>query len=499
MIIDNKELPYFYHVLYTGTKKGVKGTAIERYYDDFRHVRIVPYFAVRDKINFLSHERFGEVAANFYSSDKKPNYKTWISTPAPGSIEYDYRSLIKMNWLINDIQERGCREPITGVLRPDGFGEFKIDVHPGTFRQYAFDLLDLDHPCIVFDAFEYFSEYAKVTLETILKLFSDEAGTKVEISMLPRDTSYMTPQILNTQPKGINCSMAPTMVEWEKLNRHLFDKPVKIFIGYDSTHYDTTNVCHNSILDSLLPQHRSKIEIIHLDVSKIPGWTREYKNQSTEFTYSRFLVPHLSNYEGISIFVDDDFIFTENILNLLYFISYDKAVACVKHDFSKKFDSKFNNEKDMWYPKKLWSSLMVFNNAHPDCKKLTLESVQEQTGKYLHQFEWTDEDKIGSIPKRWNWCEGYDELADMHKAHGLHFTRGGPWIDGMDCAHIAGVELYEAYRIKHMVGIDKNKFTYHPKQVSIVNMRDYYDLDNPVKECDDGSLICKEINKQKGD
>ena len=96
-------------------------------------------------------------------------------------------------------------------------------------------------------------------------------------------------------------------------------------------------------------------EIKFLDISKIPEYTRDYANQSTEFTYSRFL-PYLENYEGFSIFLDDDILFTESILPMFYFLDLDDAVACIKYDFDKYVDTKFNGEKNVSYPKKLWSS-----------------------------------------------------------------------------------------------------------------------------------------------
>jgi hypothetical protein len=490
MIVDNPELSYFYHILYTGKKENVVGTQIERYYEDFRHVRLVPFSIIFDRLGTKrSAELFGDIVSEFQSYEEKPDYNQFFNTPEKGTVDYAYRWLIKMNWLMNDIKKQGCKEPVTGVIRPSfnnvGDIKYKIAFHPGTFRVHAFELMDLDQPCIVFDAFEVFHDYPKVSLSQILTLFNDPTGTKVEISLLQQDTSLNTPQILNMHAKGLNCSMTTNIKKWEKKNRHLFDKPIRIFIGYDSTHNDATNVCHNSILDKIPHEHRSNIKIQHLDVSKIKGWTREYKNQSTEFAYSRFLVPYLSDYEGISIFCDDDFIFTENILNLAYYISNDYAVSCVQHDFEHKFDTKFGDQKDVWYPKKLWSSLMVFNNSHPDCKKLTLESVQQMSGKELHQFEWTD--NIGEIPKKWNWCEGYDSISSMHKSYGLHWTRGGPWIDGMDSRHIAGIEVYDAYRLRAC--------TINPRCCSIIDMRNYYDLENAVDTLDDGSLICQEINR----
>ena len=52
-------------------------------------------------------------------------------------------------------------------------------------------------------------------------------------------------------------------------------------------------------------KHSKDLDIEHLklsDVDKNLYW-REYKNQSTEFTYTRFLVPYLQDYEGWAMFL----------------------------------------------------------------------------------------------------------------------------------------------------------------------------------------------------
>jgi hypothetical protein len=90
---------------------------------------------------------------------------------------------------------------------------------------------------------------------------------------------------------------------------------------------------------------------------------------------------------------------------------------------------------------------MVFNNAHEDCKKLTPEVINTESGQYLHQFQWTNANKIGAIPDRWNWCEGYSDEANFYKAGAVHFTRGGPWIKDMDCKHIKYKTIHEIFRI----------------------------------------------------
>ena len=492
MIVDNPSWPKQHHLLHWGDKDSVVGTRIEQYYNDFKHVRIVPHSVLIDRMDHVCEKITGLAVTKHFQETTTPDYEAFLNNPDSESLEYSYRRFIKMNWLVKNILNYGCKEPLNAVVVPNfrmrGDGKFKCSVHPGIFRYDALGLCDLDTPCVVFDAYEVFPEYPKTTLTEILDLYQDDVGSIFEITMLRNPNTLLTPQIVNKKSDAIATNMAKNVGDWEKRVRHMFDKDINIFIGYDSRHSDATNVCHNTIRRKLPEKISNRIKIHHLDVSKIEGWSREYKDQSTEFTYTRFLVPHLSNYEGVSIFCDDDFIFTENILNLLYFIGPDDAVSCVKHDFKHKYDKKFTNTKDVWYDKKLWSSLMVFNNSHPDCKKLTLEMVQQQSGKYLHQFEWTE--NIGSIPNKWNWCEGYSDLKDIHRSYGLHFTRGGPWIQDMDCGDIDGLEVYDAYRLIDHIG-PNNNYTYKNDMISILDMNEYYDLKNPAGEHADGTLFCK--------
>jgi hypothetical protein len=96
------------------------------------------------------------------------------------------------------------------------------------------------------------------------------------------------------------------------------------------------------------------------------------------------------------------------------------------------------------YPKKLWSSLMLFNCAHPDCANLTPEIVNTKSGQWLHQFYWTD--NIGKIPHTYNWCEGSCDYCSeasetIDEAKVTHFTRGGPWLEG-EWSHIDALEKW---------------------------------------------------------
>lgn len=247
----------------------------------------------------------------------------------------------------------------------------------------------------------------------------------------------------------------PKIYNWNKKVHSLSKgKPLNIYIGYDSRHGNLAEVSKISIEQSifkdtgaghLINEIRYEPEIKLLDVSKIPEYTREYANQSTEFTYSRFLIPYLENYEGFSIFIDDDFIFERTLLPMFYYLHPDDAVACIQYPQYKHDETKFNGEVNIDYPKKLWSSMMIFNNGHEDCKKLTPETVNTWTGKQLHQFEWTD--KISKIPEKYIFVEGYDDPDVKWDFSGIHYTRGGPWVEGMDCDHINNLDIYKRWRV----------------------------------------------------
>lgn len=497
-------LPSKYHVLHNGTKESAIGTQVEKYFDDFKNVRLVPVRKVLDLLQLRSEKEFGSVITKLtqHLSNGNTTTEDFYTVNDPQSIDRQYRTIIKMHWLINDIRAVGCKEPIYCTLDMSddrGVKTYQGHIHPGTFRRHVYELMDMQHDCILFDYLDHFPDYPKLSLQDIFELY-EENDMNFEVAVLPHERNLNTPQILNFHKEGKLANIVSSQKEWEKNVRHLWNNPINIFVGYDSTHSGSTQNCINSITRNLdsgtikLGQYspfecvevNDYLKIHKLDVSKIPDWTREYKNQSTEFTYSRFLIPYLSNYEGMSIFCDDDFIFTDNILNILYFISADHAVACVKHDFSKKSDTKFNNQKDVWYDKKLWSSLMVFNNSHPDCKKLTLDKVLTESGQYLHQFEWTEEEKIAEIPKKWNWCEGYDDMSKIHQAKGMHWTRGGPWIPDMDCSDIQGLGMYSYYAEE----MNNKKLWRTAHDIS-----EYYDLKNPISTTGDGSLVCKEINR----
>lgn len=206
-----------------------------------------------------------------------------------------------------------------------------------------------------------------------------------------------------------------------------------IYIGYDSRESVCYDVCKYSIEISSNSSHN----ISKLDVRELSMYERETDPlASTEFTYTRFLVPYLAGYKGWALFCDCDFIFLEDVDELFALKNENMSVMVCKHDYNPSNKTKMDGMKQTNYPRKNWSSLMLFNCSHPSCKALTPDVINTQTGKFLHRFEWTDDSSIGTIPIQWNWLVDWYTEPDDGTPHALHYTEGGPWFDEYkDCEY----------------------------------------------------------------
>lgn len=128
------------------------------------------------------------------------------------------------------------------------------------------------------------------------------------------------------------------------------------------------------------------------------------------------------DYNGLALFIDGDMIVTEDISNLFALADESKAVQVVQHDYKTKHPIKYLNQVNGDYPRKNWTSVMLFNCSHHDNKKLTPSYVETASGKELHRLEWTD--NIGALPIEWNWLP--DEYGANPKAKLIHYTTGTP-------------------------------------------------------------------------
>ena len=196
---------------------------------------------------------------------------------------------------------------------------------------------------------------------------------------------------------------------------------INVFIGFD----EGEKVSYHILSESIRRQSSVPVSITPLCLSNIPEFKRELQpNQSTEFAFSRFLVPYLSDYKGWSLFLDSDMMFRDDIKNLWDMIDKDKSIMCCKHDYVPKQNVKFRGAKNEPFPKKNWSSFMLMNNHR--CKMLSKEYVETATGLELHQFKCTHEENVGELPLEWNWLVG--EYDYNKNAKNVHWTLGGPYF-----------------------------------------------------------------------
>jgi len=204
---------------------------------------------------------------------------------------------------------------------------------------------------------------------------------------------------------------------------------LNIYVGYDSKEDIAYRVCKHSILkrSSANVKIRS-LKLYELIANKLYNRAID-PLASTEFTYSRFLVPTLNNFKGWAVFCDCDFLFFEDVEKILNNIDESKAVYCVQHDYTPKEKHKMDGQKQTIYPRKNWSSLILFNCSHSSNKRLSVDLVNSETGSFLHQFKWLKDSEIGSLDERWNWLEGWTSKHNNKKPFAVHYTRGGPWFE----------------------------------------------------------------------
>jgi len=203
--------------------------------------------------------------------------------------------------------------------------------------------------------------------------------------------------------------------------------PLKVFIGFDSREPIAYHVLSHSIMRhasgpvSITPLIQPQLRAAGL-------YTRERgKTESTEFSVTRFLVPYLSDFGGFSLFMDCDMLCQGDVYELIRIAKQDelRALWCVQHDYTPKTTTKFLQQQQTMYPRKNWSSLMLFRNKF--CERLTLPYVNTASGLDLHRMVWAGPaQSIGSLPLEWNHLVG--EYEPKPDAKLLHYTLGGPWF-----------------------------------------------------------------------
>lgn len=200
-------------------------------------------------------------------------------------------------------------------------------------------------------------------------------------------------------------------------------KPIPVFIGYDPREAIAYHVCVNSIIRNA----SAPVAIVPVALNLFREYTETHTDGSNAFIYSRFLVPWLMEYHGRAIFIDGDMIVRGDIMELYESLGLDQDVAVVKHDYKTCMPVKYLGAKNEDYPRKNWSSVIVWNCASWPNKQLTPKYVMGRTGAELHRFSWLRDERIAELPREWNWLDIEYEYNANAKL--VHYTLGTPCFE----------------------------------------------------------------------
>lgn len=223
-------------------------------------------------------------------------------------------------------------------------------------------------------------------------------------------------------------------------------RPWSIYVGYEPREEEAFAVCLHSIrrrLTGHIPIHGLRLrELKNRGLYYRPTETRGTNGKkqlwdtisdapmATEFSISRFLVPHLAQ-RGLALFMDCDMLVRADLNSLFSLCTSqeafdDYAVWCVHHQYAPTAVAKMDGQMQTIYSRKNWSSVMVFDCDHKANAALTPRMVNTLPGRDLHAFCWLKDEQIGSLEEKWNWLAGHSSKSIVPSI--IHMTTGGPWF-----------------------------------------------------------------------
>jgi lipopolysaccharide biosynthesis glycosyltransferase len=195
---------------------------------------------------------------------------------------------------------------------------------------------------------------------------------------------------------------------------------INVFVGFDQLEA----IAYHVFCQSVLEKASIPVRFIPLAENTLRFYQERHENISNRFIFSRFLTPYLVDYQGTAVFADGDMVCQTDIAELVSMFDSGKAVQLVQHDYQTKAAKKYLNNINVNYPRKNWSSMVIFNCEHPSNRILTPSYIEENDGAHLHRFAWLKDEEIGALPLEWNWlATEYDENPD---AKIVHYTLGTP-------------------------------------------------------------------------
>ena len=230
------------------------------------------------------------------------------------------------------------------------------------------------------------------------------------------------------------------------------DEIVDIIVGFD----EREAVAYHTFTQSVIEKSSMPTRFLPLNNQSLKDYREVHKDGSNNFIYSRFLVPYLFNFKGWAIYADGDMVCLKDIKELWELRDESFAVQVVKHNYKTKVRNKYWGNKNEDYPRKNWSSLVLWNCNHPSHKILTPDFIQNQTGAFLHRFSWINNEEIGELEKEWNWLAmEYEEKKDVNL---IHYTLGTPCFKEYENTSFSSywkssfLKLLEGYFKKDKIG-----------------------------------------------
>ena len=222
---------------------------------------------------------------------------------------------------------------------------------------------------------------------------------------------------------------------------------LNIFVGFDQKEA----IAYHTFVQSIIENSSIPISITPLAENNLDEYSEEHTDGTNKFTYSRFLIPYLMGYDGWAIFFDGDMVCLSDLKKLKNFFNPNYAVSVVKHEYKTKQKTKYFGQKNEDYPRKNWSSVIIWNCSHPKNKILTPSLINSKDGAFLHRFKWLNDIDIGSLPKSWNWLA--IEYPEKENLNLIHYTLGTPCFKKYSNSSLS--KHWKIYYKNHLQGLDE--------------------------------------------
>jgi lipopolysaccharide biosynthesis glycosyltransferase len=213
---------------------------------------------------------------------------------------------------------------------------------------------------------------------------------------------------------------------------------IDIVVGFDQREA----VAYHVFCQSVLEKTSRPVRFLPLAQDSLSGYQEKHSDGSNAFTYSRFLCPHLMGFSGYVLYADGDMICNVDIAELWDLRDPRKAVQVVKHNYLTKENKKYFGSRNENYPRKNWSSLVIWNCQHPKNRLLSPAFIEGKAGAFLHRFEWLENAEIGELPREWNWLASEYEINLNAKL--IHYTLGTPCFEEYKSSEMAAT-WHEAF------------------------------------------------------